>query len=131
MADKKLTPFDFLNSINMTKKNLMDTPDPEVEKQYVPFVVNRSMSYFGDTVLFANEMNRLHHTSKKMQYEFHLNLVRKRKRFSKWAKKADDSNVNIVKEYYGYSQAKAEEAVKLLSADQLTELERKLYKGGR
>lgn len=131
MANNKLSPFDYLNSINLTKKNLMDSPDPQTEKQYVPFVVNRSLSYFNDTVMFANEMNRLHHTPNKMQYDFHLNLIRKRKRFSKWAKKQDATNVELVKEFYGYSTPKAEEALKLLSADQIAELERRLYKGGK
>ena len=127
----KLSPFDYLNSINTTKKNLMDTPDPQTEKQYVPFVVNRSLSYFNDTVMFANEMNRLHHTDNKMQYEFYLSLIRKRKRFSKWAKKQDATKLDLVKEFYGYSTPKAEEALRLLTDDQLTEIERRLYKGGK
>jgi trimethylamine:corrinoid methyltransferase-like protein len=97
----------------------------------VPFVVNRSLSYFGDTLMFANEMNRFHHTPNKMQYEFYLNLIRKRKRFSKWAKKQDSASLDLVKEYYNFSHAKAEEALTILSSDDLESIRKKMFKGGR
>lgn len=126
---KKLSPFDFLNSINMTKKDLME--DPDTEKQYVPFVVNRSLSYFPDTVAIANEMNKYHHLDAKLQYQFLINIVRKRKRFSKWIKSDLENNIEKVKEYYGYSMDKARQVMPLLSIDQLNIIINKVDKGGR
>lgn len=126
---KKLSPFDFLNSINMTKKDLME--DPDTEKQYVPFVVNRTLSYFPDTVAIANEMNKYHHLDAKLQYQFLINIIRKRKRFSKWIKSELENNIDKVKEYYGYSDAKARQILPLLSTDQLNIIINKVDKGGR
>ena len=126
---KKLSPFDFLNSINSTKKDLME--DPDTEKQYVPFVVNRTLSYFPDTVAIANEMNKYHHLDSKLQYHFLINIVRKRKRFSKWIKSELENNIDKVKEYYGYSDAKARQILPLLSTDQLNIIINKVDKGGR
>lgn len=123
-----MTPFDYLNSINYTKDDLM--VDDISEKQYVPFVVNRSLSYFPDTVAVANEMNRYHHIDKKLQFHFLINIVRKRKRFSKWNKPELDSDVDVVKEYYGYSNEKARQALSLLSPSQIEELKKKVNKGG-
>jgi hypothetical protein len=127
----KLT--DYLNSINFTKENLMDdTPDGEAaEKAYTPFVINRCMSGFLDTILFANEMNSRPHLSKKMQYDFLLNSVRKRKRFSPWLKPETIENLDIVKEYYGYNNSKAQEALSLLSDEDILNIKMKLEKGGR
>ena len=126
---KKLSPFDFLNSINMSKKDLME--DPETENQYVPFVVNRSLSYFPDTVALANEMNKYHHLDNRLQYSFLINTIRKRKRFSKWIKSELENNIDKVKEYYGYSDAKARQILPLLSTDQLNIIINKVDKGGR
>lgn len=124
-----MTPFDYLNSINYTKQDLMN--DDIDEKQYVPFVINRSLSYFPDTVAVANEMNRYHHIDKKLQYHFMINIVRKRKRFSKWDKPELDSDIEVVKEYYGYNNEKARQALSLLSPSQKQELRIKVSKGGR
>ena len=129
MAGQKLSPFDFLNSINTTKKNLMEGTDEE--KQYVPFVVNRSLSYFPDTVHLANAMNVHHHIDNRLQYEFFINIIRKRKRFSKWAKPETHNDVDVVKEYYGYSNEKAQQVLPLLSPSQLQKLKEKVSKGGR
>lgn len=126
---KKLSPFDFLNSINMSKKDLME--DPENENQYVPFVVNRSLSYFPDTVAFANEMNKYHHLDSRLQYSFLINTIRKRKRFSKWVKPELENNIEKVKEYYGYSMDKARQVMPLLSTDELNIIINKVDKGGR
>jgi hypothetical protein len=126
---KKLSPFDFLNSINSTKKDLME--DTDTEKQYVPFVVNRSLSYFPDTVAIANEMNKYHHLDAKLQYQFLIKIVRKRKRFSKWIKSDLENNIEKVKEYYGYSMDKARQVMPLLSTDQLNIIINKVDKGGR
>jgi len=129
MAGQKISPFDFLNSINTTKKNLMEGVDEE--KLYVPFVVNRSLSYFQDTVGVANAMNIHHHIDNRLQYEFFINIVRKRKRFSKWVKPTVENDVEVVKEYYGYNNEKARQVIPLLSSQQLQFIKNKVNKGGR
>ncbi len=126
---KKLSPFDYLNSINSTKQDLM--VDDITEKAYNPFMVNRGLSYFSDTVLLANEMNRYHHLDNKLQYHFLINITRKRKRFSKWAKAQSESDTEAVKEYYGYSNEKARQAMTLLSPEQINIIKNKVNKGGR
>jgi hypothetical protein len=125
-----MTPFDFINAINLTKKNLFE--DPQAEKDYLPFLVNRGLSYFPDTVLYANEMNRNSGIPKDWQFSFFLNTIPKKKRFSKWHKKdADSESLTLVKEYFGYSSEKALEALSILSDDQLVMIKEKLYKGGK
>ena len=124
-----LSPFDYSNSINFTKEDIM--VDDIAEKQYAPFMINRTLSYFPDTVAMANEMNRYHHLDNKLQYSFLLNIVRKRKRFSKWAKAEQISDIDIVKEYYGYSNEKARQVMGLLNDEQMTILKGKVYKGGK
>jgi hypothetical protein len=124
-----MSPFQFVNEITFGKKDVM--VDPDMEKKYVPFMVNRSLSYFTDTVHMANEMNKYHHLDKKLQFQFLLNIVRKKKRFSKWVKPTTDSNVDVIKEYYGYSNEKAIQILPLLSADQLNIIKNKVNKGGR
>ena len=103
------SPFDFLNEINYGKNNLI--VDDITEKQYNPFMVNRGLSYFNDTVLMANEMNLNHHLDSRLQNDFLINIVRKKKRFSKWNKPETVSDVEVVKEYYGYSNEKARQAL--------------------
>ena len=124
-----MNPYQFLNSINHTKKDIMI--DDIAEKQYAPFVINRSLSYFNDTVLMANEMNINHHIDNRLQFDFLLNIVRKKKRFSKWIKPETVSDVEVVKDYYGYSNEKANQVLTLLTSDQINELKKKVYKGGR
>ena len=124
-----MNPYTFVNAINYSKEDVM--VDDIAENAYVPFVVNRSMSYFPDTVLLANEMNRYHHIDNKLQFHFLINIVRKKKRFSKWMKPETVSDVEVVKEYYGYSNEKARQALSLLTSDQINELKQKVYKGGR
>ena len=124
-----MNPFEYVNSINYTKKNIMDTP--EKEKGYNPFMINRSLSYFNDTVILANEMNKYHHLDGRLQYSFLINIVRKRKRFSKWNKPQKHNDIEVVKRYYGYSNEKAEQVLPLLSQPQLLELRKKVNKGGR
>ena len=124
-----LSPFDYLNSINDTKKDIME--DDIAEKQYAPFIVNRSLSYFPDTVQLANVMNRYHHIDNKLQYHFLINILRKRKRFSKWIKPEKESDIEAIKEYYGYSNEKARHALSLLSPEQITIIKKKVSKGGR
>ena len=124
-----MTPFDYLNTINSSKVDIME--DDVAERKYVSFVINRSLSYFPDTVQFANVMNRYHHLDNKLQYHFLLNIIRKRKRFSKWTKATQDSDVDVVKQYYGYSNEKAQQAMSLLTDDQIATLRQKVSKGGR
>lgn len=121
--------FDYLNSINLTKQDIM--VDDICEKAYNSFMVNRGLSYFADTVVIANEMNRHHQADNKLQYQFLINMIRKRKRFSKWAKAQKESDIDAVKEYYGYSNEKARQALTLLSPDQITIIKNKVSKGGR
>ena len=124
-----MNPFEYLNAINNTKKNVM--VDDLTEKGYNAFMVNRSLSYFQDTVLLANEMNRYHHLDSKLQFSFLINSVRKKKRFAKWAKPTNPINLEVVKEYYGYSNEKARQVLTILSDQQIEELKLKVYKGGR
>jgi len=124
-----MNPFEYVNAINMTKKDIM--VDDLAEKAYNPFMINRSLSYFQDTVLYANEMNVNHTIDKRLQFDFFINMIRKRKRFSKWQKSVSDSDVEVVKEYYGYSNEKARQALTLLTSEQLDVLKQKVYKGGR
>jgi hypothetical protein len=124
-----MNPFEFLNAINDTKKDVMI--DDITEKKYAPFVVNRSLSYFNDTAILANEMNINHHLDNRLQFDFLINMVRKRKRFSKWIKPQIESDVEVVKEYYGYSNEKARQVLPLLSPEQINGLKKKVNKGGR
>ena len=123
-----MNPFEYVNSINTTKKDLMI--DDLAEKAYVPFTINRSLSYFNDTVLIANEMNKHAAVDKKLQYHFLINIVRKRKRFSKWNKPELENDIDVVKEYYGYSNEKARQVLPLLTSSQISELKIKVNKGG-
>ena len=124
-----MNPFDYLNSINTTKKDVIT--DDITEKAYNSFMVNRSLSYFNDTVVLANEMNRYHHLDNRLQFDFLINMVRKRKRFSKWIKPQIESDVEVVKKYYGYSNEKARQIFPLLSPEQINGLKKKVNKGGR
>ena len=124
-----MNPFEFINAINTTKKDIMI--DDIAEKAYNPFIVNRSLSYFNDTVLMANEMNINHHLDNRLQFDFFINIVRKKKRFSKFMKPETVSDVEVVKEYYGYSNEKARQALSLLTSEHINELKKKVYKGGR
>jgi hypothetical protein len=119
---------EYLNSINYSKKNLM--VDTETEKSYVPYVVNRCLSYFPDTLLHANEMNRLNFLDKKVQYDYYLGSIRSRKRFSKWLKKEEDDDIELVKNYYGYSDKRAREALRILSKDDIANIKKEMNIGG-
>ena len=124
-----MNPFEYTNSINSTKKDIM--VDDLAEKGYSSYMVNKGLSYFNDTALIANEMNRLFHLDNKLQYHFLINIVRKRKRFSKWNKPELVNDVEVVKEYYGYSNDKARQVLPLLTSDQIKILREKVSKGGK
>tara|TARA_R110000765_G_scaffold245402_2_gene347531 strand:- start:526 stop:903 length:378 start_codon:yes stop_codon:yes gene_type:complete len=121
---------DFLNSINDNKKNLMDE-DELCERLYTPFIVNRCLSYFNDTILYANEMNRNSHLDKKMQYDYYVSSVRKRKRFSKWLKRESTSELDFIKQHFGYSDRKALEAMEILGVDGVNTLKERYSRGGK
>ena len=120
---------DWLNSINLTKKNLIDE-DASTEKEYPPFIINKCLSGHLDTVLFANEMNQYHFLPKKMQYDFFLNSVRKKKRFSPWLRQDKIQDLDYVKRYYGFSNEKAKQALKILTNEQLAFIKSKFETGG-
>jgi hypothetical protein len=123
---------DYLKALNETKEPLLDSDDLTWEKKYPPFIINRCLSMFWDTLPQANEMNGFHFLPKKLQFHFLLNSIRKKKRFGgKWLSQKKLKNIDIVKEYYGYSNEKAREALTILSKDQLETIEKALVKGGR
>tara|TARA_R110002020_G_scaffold131644_1_gene294234 strand:+ start:5179 stop:5577 length:399 start_codon:yes stop_codon:yes gene_type:complete len=128
MKNETISPFTFVNSINYTKEDIM--VDDIAEKQYIPFIVNKGLSFTPDTVVYANEMNSRPHLQKLLQYQFLINIVRKKKRFSKWIKKEKIEAIDIVKEYYGYNTEKARQVMSILSTDQIQTLKKRLYKGG-
>ena len=126
------TIWDYVNAINTTKVDLMtgSEDDEREEKEYVPFIVNRSLSYFPDTVLYANEVNLYPNLDKKLQFHYLINSVRARKRYGKWTKKTEDNDLSAVMEYYGYNARNAETALQLLSPDQIEQVKKRLQKGG-
>ena len=119
---------DWLNSINFTKENLIE--DPSVVKEYPPYIVNRCLSGHIDCIMYANEMNRYPHLDKDMQYSFYLNTLRKKKRFSPWLRKEKVDDLECVKQYYGYSNEKASQALKILDKKQLNFIKQRLETGG-
>jgi hypothetical protein len=120
---------DWLNSINFTKENLIKE-DPNCIKEYAPYVVNKCLSGQIDTILFANEMNMHHQLDKDMQYSFYLNSLRKRKRFSPWLRKDKIEDLECVKKYYGFSNEKASQALKILNKTQLDFIKKRIETGG-
>jgi diacylglycerol kinase family enzyme len=115
---KKLSPFDFINSVSYSKQDIMNETN---ENQYGAFIVNRGLGFGADTVIAANEMNSRTHLDNRMQYDFLRHVIRKAKRYNKWIK-SDEDNIEAVKEYFGYSFNKAKEALKLLSDEDLAEI---------
>ncbi len=120
----------WLNSINFTKTNLMDE-DPDAKRDYSPYIINRCLSGHLDCILFVNEMNKNHFLDKDMQYSFYLNTLRKKKRFSPWLRKDKISDLDCVKNYYGYSNEKATQALKILSNEQIEFIKQRLEIGGK
>ena len=120
---------DWLNSINFNKNDLIEE-DPSVIKDYAPYIINRCLSGNLDCVMFANEMNKYPNLDKDMQYSFYLNTLRKKKRFSPWLRKDKVTDLQCVKQYYGYSNEKASQALKILSPQQLDYIKQRLDTGG-
>ena len=121
---------DYLNAINHTKETLLDTEDEEWEKKYPPFIVNKCVYPFQDTIMLVNEINQLPHLDKKLQFDFLINSIRSRKRYTPWLKAKKIEDLQYVKEYYGYSNEKAKQALDILSDEQIATIKEKLNKGG-
>ena len=120
-----MNPFELIKSISNTNKDILEN-----EKDYNAFMVNRGLSYFPDTVIYANEMNRFHHLDSRLQYHFLINTIRKRNRFSKWNKSIESENINAIKQYYGYSNEKARDVLPLLSNENLKTIRGRIQHGG-
>jgi len=120
---------DYLYSINQSKKNIVKD-EHEVEQKYPPFIVNKCLSSFVDSILYANEMNKNAHLDKRLQYDFFINSLKPRKRFTPWLRKETLEELELVKQYYGYSHNKALEAVRLLTKEDINYIRKILNKGG-
>ena len=120
-----MNPFELIKSISNSKKDILEN-----EKDYNAFMVNRGLSYFPDTVIYANEMNKYHHLDGDLQYQFLINIVRKRNRFSKWNKSTESDDIKIIKEYYDYSNEKARDVLPLLSKKHLNTIRNRIQHGG-
>ena len=123
-----MSPFDYLKAINETKEDVMLTP--EDERKYSPFIVNRGLSFFMDTIFQVNELNRNYHLEARLQFDYLLNSIRQKKRYSKWLKPEKLHDLDVVKEYYGFSNGKAKDALSVLTKDQLAFIKDKLNQGG-
>ena len=120
-----MNPFELIKSISNSKKDILEN-----EKDYNAFMVNRGLSYFPDTVIYANEMNKYHHLDGDLQYQFLINIVRKRNRFSKWNKSTESDDIKIIKDFYGYSNEKARDVLPLLSRKNLNIIRNRIQHGG-
>ena len=127
-----MNPFDFVTAINTTKKDLIRNSENPVlaEKSYSPFLTNRALSYFVDTILYANEINRANHIDFILQNDYYLNSIRVSKRFSKWAKPVEDSDIESIREYYKVNNNRALEISRLLSREQIDHIKTRIIKGG-
>lgn len=125
-----MNPFDFVNAINAGTNIVRNSDNPELTaKQYVPFMVNRALSYHHDCIVQANEMNRYPELDKMAAFDFYLNTIQPRKRFSKWAKKVQNADVDIIKQYYGYNDKRAFEVLSILTSEQLKTIRKILERG--
>ena len=120
-----MNPFELIKSISNSKKDILEN-----KKDYNAFMINRGLSYFPDTVIYANEMNKYHHLDGDLQYQFLINIVRKRNRFSKWNKSTESDDIKIIKDFYGYSNEKARDVLPLLSSKNLNILRNRIQHGG-
>lgn len=118
---------EFLNSINYTKEDIL-SKDSKLEKEYLPFVVNKCLSYFPDTIFYSNKMNQFSILDKKLQYDYYLESISKKKRFSKWVKPEKNEDIEVIKEVFGYSTQRAEEVLDLLPMEQIREF---VQRGGQ
>lgn len=129
MKKRRVELNDWMKTINQTKQSII-ADDPSTEKDYPPFIVNKCLAGHKDAVLYANEMNKNSHLDKKLQYDFLINTLRPRKRFTPWVKKQTLDHLDLVKEYYGYNHEKALEALEILTTEQLESIRKSMNKGG-
>ena len=122
---------DYLNAVNSTKERLMDTEDETWGKKYPPFIVNKCVAPFQDTIMLVNEINQFHHLEKKLQFDFLINSLRPRKRYTPWVKATKLENLEYVKEFYGYNNEKAKVALDILDDEQISAIKQKMRKGGK
>ena len=122
---------DYLNAINLSKQRLMDSDDEDWEKKYAPYIINKCLAPFNDTIMLVNEINQRHHLDSKLQFDFFLNSIRTRKRFSPWMKSDKVEDIEYVKEFYGYGDEKAKSALDILNYEQITAIKDSLNKGGK
>ena len=126
-----MSPFDFINDINFGKKNLLKDDDKGIlEKEYNSFIINRGLSYFSDTALYANEMNLRHELDKKMQNDYLLHSIRPKKRFSKWAKGKKEERIDLIKQYFNYSNQKAREVLDIITDEEYNQIKQAFETGG-
>ena len=126
-----MSPFDFINDINFGKKNLLKDDDKGIlEKEYNSFIINRGLSYFSDTVLYANEMNLRHELDKRMQNDYLLHSIRSKKRFSKWVKNKKEERVDLIKKYFNYSNQKAREVLDIITDEEYNQIKQAFETGG-
>ena len=129
--EKKPYPLsDYLKAINISKERLMDTDDPGWKKKYPAFIVNKCMSYHVDTLIDANNMNGVSHLPNDLQFNYYINIIRPKKRFSKWHK-SNVSNIDLVRKYYGYTYEKAIRALDILDSEQIKKIKSIMEVGGR
>lgn len=124
-----MNPWDIVKSINQTKENLL--VDEVSEKEYQPFMVNRALSYYPDTIMYANEMNGKWNLDKKIQYDFLMKSISKKKRYSKWVKKESTTDLSLIQEYYKYSKVKALQVLSLLTPEDIETIKSEMQKGGK
>ena len=122
---------EYLNSINITKKNLMNGDDPLYERKYPAYIINKCLAPFNETIMLVNEMNKHCHLDNKLQYDFLLNSLKKQKRFASWMKASKERNLEYVKEYFGYNNEKARAVLNILTDEQIATIKTKLNKGGK
>ena len=109
----------------------MDTEDEQWERKYPPYIVNKCVAPFQDTIMLVNEINQFHHLDKKLQFDFLINSLRPRKRYTPWVKAMKLENLEYVKEFYGYDNEKAKVALDILDDEQISAIKQKMNKGGR
>ena len=126
-----MNPFDYVNSISHKKNDMMQgTDNDELSEQlYKPYVVNKALSYYTDTIFFANQANQLHHCDNRLQYDYLLNSIKPKRRFSKWVKREDNDEIEMIKIYFNYSEKKARQVYNLLSSDQINNIRNELVRG--
>ena len=122
---------DYIAAINHTKEPILDTEDGEWVKKYPPYIVNKCIAPFPDSIMLVNEINQLHYLDKKLQFDFLINSLRPRKRYAPWMKAKKLKNLEYVKEYYGYNNEKAKAALDILNDEQISAIKEKMKKGGR